>query len=67
MSRWCDATYYWWWGWWGSNTYWWNWCQWIFIIRYPTACNYCISWGTKYTCWDYTIHCFTSSWPLTVG
>lgn len=65
-----NATTYWswwWWGWLTSACKWWNWCQWIFILRYPTSCWYSITWWTKYTCGDYTIHCFTSNWTLTVS
>lgn len=66
---WCNATYF---GWWGGWTYcrcrhWWNWYQWVFIARYPSGCWYDITWWTKYTCWDYTIHCFTSDWTLTIN
>ncbi len=65
----CSATYYgWWWGGWFNRTYsLWSWCQWVFIIRYPTACWHNITWWIKYVCWDYTIHCFTSNWTLTVN
>lgn len=66
---WCPATSRWG-GWWAANgrdNASWAWCQWIFVLRYPTACWYNISWWTKYTCWDYTIHCFTSNWTLTVS
>ena len=66
--NWWNATWYWWWGgWWWRNGKWWNWYQWVFILRYPTACWYDISGWTCYTCWDYTIHCFTSNWTLTVN
>lgn len=58
-----NASYYWWW--WGWN--WWCWYQWIFIARYPTACWYNITWWCKYICDNYTIHCFTSDWTLTVN
>lgn len=40
----------------GGNGY-----QWIFILRYPTSCDYDIGGGCKYKCWDYTIHCFTEN------
>lgn len=64
-----NATYYWWWGWWWHAywDWWWCWCQWIFVLRYPTACWYDITWWCKYTCGDYTIHCFTSDWTLSVS
>lgn len=66
------ATCYW--GWWGwgqtccwNNCCWYAGCQWVFILRYPTACEYCVSWGNcVYTCGDYTIHCFTSNGTLKV-
>lgn len=69
-TPWCDATYYWWWGWaiqyWSSSCCAWSWCQWIVIIRYKTDWSCWIkntsSWWCKYTCWDYTIHCFTNVW-----
>lgn len=74
LADWCNAPYYWWGGWWWGRTNlntnckkWGSWCQWIFILRYPTACWYSITWGTCYTCWDYTIHCFTSNWTLTIN
>lgn len=41
-------------------------CQWIFIARYPASCWYNITWGTKYECNWYCIHCFTSNGTLTV-
>ena len=70
----CGSAWYWcyWWGWcWQQyncwTCYWWYWCPWVFILRYPTSCWYDMSGWTKYTCWDYTIHCFTSSWTLTVN
>ena len=46
---------------------WWNWGWWVAIFRYPTECWYNIEWWCKYTCWDYTIHCFTSNGTLTVS
>lgn len=52
------------WGWWG-NPCWCNptsWADWVVIIRYPTAMWDTSWWGCKYTCWDYTIHCFTLDW-----
>lgn len=68
-TTWCAATSRWGgWGAWTWNNYAsWAWCQWIFVVRYPTACNYNISWWCKYTCGDYTIHCFTSDGALTAG
>lgn len=62
--KWCDATYYWWWWGGGGNGWPWCWCQWIIIIRYHTdgsdwICAECSFWWCKYTCWEYTIHCFT--------
>ena len=41
-----------------------NWAGGIFILRYPTACWYSLTGGCKYTCWNYTIHCFTKSWAI---
>ena len=68
---WCPATRYWsWWWWQGGSCYnygGWAWCQGIVVVRYPTACWYNLSWGTKYTCGNYTIHCFTSDWTLTIS
>lgn len=65
-----SATYYWGWGW-GAGlcgwTIWWSWCQWVFILRYPSSCWYNITWWTKYLCNWYCIHCFTSSWTLTIS
>ena len=57
---------YWDWWWWACWCNWYCWHSWIFIARYPTACWYSIIWWCKYTCGDYTIHCFTSDWTLTV-
>lgn len=59
-------------GWWiwGRYCYAWTWGAWrcwVFILRYPTACWYDITWWTCYTCNDYTIHCFTSNSTLTVN
>jgi len=66
-----DATICWaWWGWVYStncSNKTWKWGNWLFIVRYKTACWYNITWWTCYTCWDYTIHCFTSSWTLCVN
>lgn len=71
---WCAATTYWsWWGWaWctASNTCcmaWGSGCQWVFIARYPSNCKFNVTWGTKYECNWYCIHCFTSNWTLTVS
>jgi len=64
-----SATYYWWgwgWGYYAYNNHY-DWYQWVFILRYPTACWYDITWWTCYTCGDYTIHCFTSNGTLTVN
>ena len=66
-NTWCNATFYWWWWWAWLNSWWWAWCQWIAIIRYPTACWYDMSGWCKYTCGDYTIHCFTSDGTLSVN
>lgn len=73
-ASWGNGTTCWsWWGWawctWSGNccVAWWNWANWVFILRYPTACGYSITWGTCYICWNYTIHCFTSNWTLTVS
>lgn len=66
----------WWWGWgaWCSYTSsgncilcWWNWWSWIVILRYKTDWSYwidpnCAFGWCKYTCWDYTIHCFNTVW-----
>lgn len=64
---WCPATYYgWWWGAWCSVS--WNWYQWIVIIRYPKDWSYGFcdaSWGCKYECGWYCIHCFTTDWCFT--
>ena len=76
----CDWGWNWWWwrwrswtaattcwAWWGWNTYewsWWRWGNWLAVFRYPTACWYNVTGWCKYTCWDYTIHCFTESWCL---
>lgn len=61
----CQPTYEWsWWSWIGRC------CQacdgkaWVVIVRYPTSCGYNFTWWCKYTCWTYTIHCFTSNWAL---
>ena len=65
-----SCCYGWGWWWWDNCSWsnaWWAWMPWIFILRYPTACGYYVSGWTCYTCWDYTIHCFTSSWTLTVN
>lgn len=69
----CNATYYWGGWWWGTNRSArpWVWCKWIFILRYPAACWYSISWWTKTTAtvWgvSYCIHTFTSNGTLTVS
>ena len=69
---WGNALCYWswWWGSWSPNwntcCRWWNWCQWIFVLRYPSSCNYQITWGSKYLCNWYCIHCFTSDWTLCI-
>ena len=55
---------WWWWQWWQNTNDGDPWRNWLFILRYPTACWYSITWWTKYTCWDYTIHCFTSNGTL---
>lgn len=43
-----------------------GWCQWVVILRYKTDWS---SWirntsfgGCKYSCGDYTIHCFIDTW-----
>jgi len=63
-----NATYYWGW-WWGGTRWnaWGNWFQWIVIVRYKTDWSYwidpnCAFWWCKYTCWDYTIHCYDAVW-----
>ena len=64
---WKNATTYWSWGWgwgWCCSWNWWSWCQWIVVVRYLTACWYNASWWCKYTCGNYTIHCFTSNGTL---
>lgn len=70
-SNWCPATKYWWWWWWGwcynSQGVWWAWCKWVVFVCYLISCWYDVTWWCKYTCWDYTIHCFTSDWTLTVN
>ena len=70
-ANWCDAPCYWWWwggGWKNGTCRWWNWCQWVVILRYKTDWTCWIkpssTWWCKYTCWEYTIHCFTSSWTF---
>ena len=70
---WIQASCYWSWGWGGGQTNkaaccykWWDGCQWVFIARYPANCNYNITWGTKYECNWYCIHCFTSDWTLSL-
>jgi len=63
-NGWCWWRWCWWW--WGETWMQEEWKSWVFIARYPTACWYNITWWTKYTCWGYTIHCFTSNWTLTV-
>ena len=64
-TRWCDATSYWSWWWWSVNGTAWCWCQWIVILRYKTdwSCWICGNslWWCKYTCGQYTIHCFTGT------
>ena len=64
-TNWCDATYYGWWWWWK----WGRWYQWVVIIRYKTDWSCWVTtastWWCKYTCWAYTIHCFTSDWVFT--
>ena len=64
-NMWQNATYYWWWGWGWNVGCWCSWCQWIVILRYHTDWSDWItnesSWGCKYTCWEYTIHCFTTN------
>ena len=73
-TEWCSATCYGSWGGWGWCTgccsccmKWGDGCQWVFIARYPKTCWYNITWGTKYECNWYCIHCFTSDWTLTVN
>ena len=69
---WCNWTCYWAWWWWGweSTSYpWWCWYQWIVIVRYHTDGSDWITSATgwcKYTCGDYTIHCFTSNWTFCI-
>ena len=58
-NYWCAATWLWWWGW----GWWWAWNSWVVIVRYHTDWTDNITnatWWCKYTCGDYTIHCFTS-------
>ena len=61
---WCNATWCWWWGWWAWYWKWWTWWDWVVIVRYKTDGSCWVlpqSYGwCKYTCWDYTIHCFTA-------
>lgn len=67
-----NATFYWWW--WGGSAYWWrtcwcDWYQWLVVVRYPNDWSYwikCATGGTVSTCWDYTIHCFTSNWTFCI-
>lgn len=49
------------------DSYWGAGCQWVFIVSYPTSCNYNITGGCKYTSWNYTIHCFASNWTLDIN
>lgn len=52
------------WCWWSGHPDSCYWCDWIVVVRYKTDWSCWFShatWGCKYTCWDYTIHCFTSS------
>ena len=66
-ATWCCATYYWWGGW-GNS---WGWCQWIVVVRYKTNGSWInatsTTWWCKYTCWDYTIHKFTTPWSDTLN
>ena len=67
QPEWSAACWCYWWGWaWQCNHTWTrniSWCQWIVVVRYKTDWSCWIkntsSWWCKYTCWDYTIHCFT--------
>lgn len=46
-----------------------NWCQWLVVVRYKTDWSMwinCATWWCVYTCWEYTIHCFTSNDTFTV-
>lgn len=74
-SWWWAATYYWWgWGWAGSNwdnrPWWWWWYQWVVILRYHTDWSDWLlpssTWWCRYSCWEYTIHCFTNIWASEV-
>lgn len=65
--NWWSANRHWWWGWWSKWSWnWWSWFSWFVWISYPTECWYDIEWWIKWTSWDYTYHCFRSSWTLTV-
>lgn len=62
-----------WWGWgWCTGCSsccmaWWNGADGTFIARYPCTCWYNITWGCKYLCNWYCIHCFTSDGTLCVN
>lgn len=56
------------------NCPWWAWGSWFIAVRYPIDWSYCISSSTWWTCsqvnicWTcYCVHCFTSSWTLTIS
>lgn len=57
------------WWWWGNcgtwSPAWWDWCQWIVVVRYKTDWSWWLcptsAWWCKYTCWEYTIHCFVTT------
>ena len=45
------------------------WRCWVVILRYKTdgSCWInCATGGCKYTCWNYTIHCFTCDWTFSI-
>lgn len=66
-NNWWSANWHWWGWWWASWCWcWWSWFSWFVWISYPTECWYDIEWWIKWTSWDYTYHCFRSSWTLTV-
>lgn len=71
--NWWNATtcWSWWWGWpscSSSSCRAWSWAWWVLIIVYPSDCGYNISWANcSCVCNWVCVHCFTSSWTLTVS
>ena len=57
-----------WWWWHCQVNNGWKWAWWVLIIAYPSDCGYNISWATcSCVCNWVCVHCFTSSWTLTVS